>query len=255
MKKLSVIGLTATVALALVGVAVAHLTASGTTAVSATFSATSPQSFKSRTCNGPDGQYQLIDAYYTGSSTSADSSLNGDARVRIHSAYNTTEKIGWATGTLKLDNANTRFDAVNVNGKLTGLVRGRVDDHHTSLLGSFTADFSASGLANGQLGGGGSIPNVALLTGQICTSQDNGNGNDDKKDDNKDNKSIEVDGTIDSIVPSVSISVLPEHGSVVQTCALGPKSPSVAGYSKGQKVEIKCATVDGKLTLVRIKRG
>lgn len=249
MRKLLVIGLTTALALALVGIAVAQLTADGTTAVSATFSATSSQGVKSRTCNGPDGAYELIDAVYTGHSTSAEGTLDGDARVRIHSVYNTTEKIGWASGSLRLDSANTRFDAVNVNGKLTGLVRGRVD--HTGLLGSFTADFSASGLANGQLGGGGAIPNVALLAGKICAGQDK------KDDDKKDDKSVKLDveGTIDSIVPSVSISVLPEHSAVVQTCALGPKSPSVTGFSKGQKVEITCATVDGKLTLVRIKRG
>jgi len=247
MRKVLVIGLTSALALALVGVAVAQLTADGTTAVSAAFSATGSQGVKSRTCNGPDGVYELIDGVYTGHSTSAEGTLDGDARLRIHSVYNTTEKIGWASGSLKLDSANTRFDAVNVNGKLTGLVRGRVD--HAGLLGSFVADFSASGLANGQLGGGGSIPNVALLAGKICTGQDK------KDDDKKDDKSVKIEGTIDSIVPSVSISVLPEHGSIVQTCALGPKSPSVTGFSKGQDVEITCATVDGKLTLVRIKRG
>lgn len=245
MRKLVVIGVVTTLALTLVGVAVAHLTASGTTTVSTTFSATSAQGFKSRTCNGPDGQYQLIDAVYTGHSTSSEGSLDGDARVRIHSVYNTIEKTGWASGSLKLDNASTRFDAVNVNGKLTGLVRGRVD--RTGLLASFTADFSASGLANGQLGAGGLIPNVALLAGRICTGQDD-------KDD-KDDKSVKVEGTIDLIIPSVSIAVLPEHGSVIQTCALGPGSPDVSGFKKGQDVEMTCATVDGKLTLARIKRG
>ena len=257
MRKLLVIGLMTVVALALVGVAVAHLTASGTAAVSATFSATTSQGVKSRTCNGPDGVYELIDAVYAGHSTSSEAALDGDARVRIHSVYNTTEKIGWATGSLKLDNANTRFDAVNVNGKLTGLVRGRVNDLHTALLGSFAADFSAGGLANGALGGGGSIPNVALLAGKICTDQNKKDDDDEKRNDKKGDKSVklEVEGAIDSIIPSVSISVLPVHGSVVQTCALGPGSPSVTGFAKGQDVEMTCATVDGKLTLVRIKRG
>lgn len=248
MRKLLVIGLISTVALTLVGVAIAHLTATGTAAASATFSTTTVQSVKSRTCNGPDGVYELIDAVYTGHSTSLEPALDGDARVRIHSVYNTTEKLGWAGGSLKLDNASARFDAVNANGKLTGLVRGRVNDLHMALLGSFTADFSAGGLANGALGGGGSIPNVAVLAGKICTG-------DTKKDDDKKGDKVKIEGTIDTIVPGVSIAVLPEHGSVVQSCVLGTKSPSVTGFSKGQDVEITCETVDGKLTLTRIKRG
>ena len=243
MRKLFVVGLMTALALTLVGVAVAHLTASGTTAVSAMFSATSPQGFNSRTCNGPDGQYQLIDARYTGSSTSSESSLNGDVRIRIRSVYNTTEKTGWATGWLKLHDATTRFDAVNVNGKLSGFVRGRVGGHYGDLLATFTADFSSGGLANGQLGGGGALPNVGLLAGKTCNGPDTG-------------KSVKltVEGTIDSIVPGTSVTVAPEDSSALQTCALGPGSPSIAGFTKGQKVEMTCETVDGKLTVTRLKK-
>jgi len=243
MRKLLAIGLAAAGALTLAGVAIAHLTASGTAAVSATFSATTVQSFKSRTCNGPDGQYQLIDALYAGTSSSAQAELNGDARIRIHSAYNTTEKIGWATGWVKLHDTNAlRFDAVNANGKLTGFTRGRVGGHVGDLLASFASDFSSSGLANGQLGGGGSAPNVGVLVGKICTSKPVG-------------KSVKltVRGTIDSL-SSASVSVAPEDGSPVQTCVLGPGSPSSSGFSKGQRVEMTCATVDGKLTVVRLKK-
>jgi hypothetical protein len=195
-------------------------------------------------CSGPDGEYQLIDAVYTGSSTSSEASLNGTARIRIRSVYNTTEKIGWANGWLKLPDSNAlRFDAVDANGKLTGLVHGRVGGHAANLLASFTADFSSSGLANGQLGGGGSVPNAALLAGKICTSPPIG-------------KSVRltVRGTIDSIIPATSVSVTPEDGSPLQTCALGPGSPNVTGFTKGQKVKMTCATVDGKLIVVRIKK-
>jgi hypothetical protein len=244
MKKVLVIGLTA-LPLALAGVAVAHLTASGTTAVSATFSATTAGGIKNRTCTGPDGQYQLIDAVYRGTSVSSEPSLNGDARIRIHSIYNTTEKIGWASGWMKLEDSNAlHFDAVNSNGKLSGLVRGR-NEGRAGLVGTFSADFSPSGLANGQLGGGGALPNVAVLAGKICTSPPS-----DKPD-----KSVklEVEGTIDSITPT-AVSVLPEDSSVLQTCALGAGSPNVSGFTKGQKAEMTCATVNGTLTVVRLKK-
>ena len=243
MRKLLTIGLMTALALTLVGVAVAHLTASGTTAVSAAFSATTAQGFKARACNGPDGQYQLIDAFYTGTSSNPEASLSGDVRIRIHSVYNTTEKMGWANGWLKLHDANTRFDAVNVNGKLTGLVRGRVGGHVADLLAGFTADFAPSGLSNFQLGGGGSMPNVALFVGKICNGSTTG-------------KSVKltVEGTIDSIIPGTSVTVAPEDSSALQTCALGPGSPSIAGFAKGQKVEMTCETVDGKLTVTRLKK-
>src|SRR5262245_6903832 len=98
MRKLLLIGLIPVVGLALTGVAVARFTADGTTSLAAAFSATASQSFRSRTCDGPDGKYQLIDAIYTGTSTSSDPKLNGDARIRNRSVYNTTENTGCASG-------------------------------------------------------------------------------------------------------------------------------------------------------------
>jgi hypothetical protein len=244
MRKLLAIGVGTTLTLTLAGVAIAHLKATGTTAASATFSATAAQHFKTRSCSGPDGQYQLIDAVYQGTSANAEQSLSGDVRVRIRSTYNTTEKIGWARGWLKIGDSHwIRFDAVNTNGKLVGLLHGGVGDRSTDLLGTFAADFATNGLSNFQLGGGGSMPNVALLGGKVCTGPAVG-------------KSVKltVKGTIDSIVLGTSITVIPEDGFGLQTCALGPDSPNVSGFTKGQKVEMTCVTVDGKLTVVRLKK-
>ena len=88
-------------ALVVTGVAVAHLSASGTTAVGATFNATTVVRFDSRTCTGADGQYQLVDAVYSGTAVSSDTSLAGTVRARIKSVYNTTKKLGWAAGWLR----------------------------------------------------------------------------------------------------------------------------------------------------------
>jgi hypothetical protein len=243
MRKLLAIGLGAAGALTLTGVAIAHLTPSGTTAESATFTATTVQSFRSRTCTGPDGQYQLIDAMYAGTSSSGQAELSGDTRIRIHSAYNTTERLGWATGWMKLHGTGAlRFDAVDANGKLTGFVRGRVGGNVGDLLASFTSDFSSSGLANGQLGGGGSAPNAGVLAGRICTTRPVGKS-----------VKLNVRGTIDAI-SSTSVTVAPEDGSAMQTCALGPGSPNATGFLKGQRVDMTCATVGGTLTVVRLKK-
>ena len=244
MRKLLIAGGVTALALTLAGVAVAHLKATGTQTASATFSTTTTQRFDARTCNGPDGQYQLIDAVYRGTSSNAVQGLSGDVQVRINSTYNTTEKIGWARGSLRIgDSGWLRFDAVNTNGKLVGLLRGRIGEHIADLVGTFSADFSSNGLANFQLGGGASIPSAAVLGGRICTQPPVG-------------KSVKltVKGTIDSIVLGTSVAVLPEDGFALQTCALGPGSPDVSAFTKGQEVEMTCATVDGKLTVVRLKK-
>lgn len=243
MRKLWLTGLVTGLALTVTAVAVARLTADGITSVSATFSATTAQGFKARTCSGPDGEYQLIDAVYRGTSSNPEASLSGDVRLRIASTYNTTERIGWASGWLKIhDSRWIRFDAVNTNGKLVGLVHGRVGDRFADLLGSFTADFAPSGVSNFQLGGGGAISNAALLGGKICTGSPAG-------------KSVKltVKGAIDTITQT-SISVKPEDGSALQTCLIGTGSPNVSGFANGQRVEMTCATVNGNLTVVRLKK-
>jgi hypothetical protein len=242
MRKLLLIGLIPAVALGLAGVAVARLTTDGTTSVSAAFSATTAQSFRSRSCSGPDGQYQLVDAVYTGTSTSSDANLGGDARIRIQSVYNTTEKTGWATGWLKLRGTGAlRFEAVNSNGTLSGLAHGRVGRNVGTLLSGFTASFSPSGVTNGQLGGGGSTPNVGVLAGRICTTRPVA-------------KSVHLDvkGTIDSI-SDTSLTVAPEDGSSAQTCAIGPGSPKTSGFAQGERVRLTCATVNSVLTVVHLR--
>ena len=243
MRKLLLVGLLSAAALAAAGVALARLTADGTTGASAAFSATTSQSFKSRTCSGPDGQYELIEAVYGGTSTSSDANLAGDARIRIRSVYNTTEKTGWAAGWLKLHGTGAlRFDAVNVNGTLTGLVHGRVGRNVGTLLAGFTATFAPGGVTNGQLGGGGSMPNAGVLVGRICTTRPVGKS-----------VHLEVEGTVSSI-SSTSLAVAPADGSPAQTCAIGPGSPNISGLATGQKVEVTCATVNGVLTVVRVKK-
>jgi hypothetical protein len=242
MRKLVTIGIVATAALTAAGIAVAHLAATGTTSVTATFSATTAEGVKNRTCSGPDGDYQLLNGSFRGTAASSDANLAGDVRVRINSAYNTTEKVGWANGWMRLHNARVlRFDAVNTNGKLTGLLHGSVGGAG-SLVGSFTADLTTSGLSNVQIGGGSAIPNVALLAGRICTGPPPG-------------KSVKltVKGTIEAITQT-SVSVKPEDGSSTQTCALSSSSPSVSGLSSGQRVEMSCATLGSTLTVVRLKK-
>jgi hypothetical protein len=231
-------------ALAAAGVAVAHLSTTGTSQVAATFSATTAERFTSKTCTGADGQYEILDATYDGTAASSDTDLAGTVSVRITSVYNTTRATGSAGGWLEFHNDSgrngaVRFDAVNAGGKLTGFVRGRSGRPSASLIGSFTADFSKGGIVNGQLGGGGSAPNVAVLAGKPCTGSPG--------------KSVKltVKGTVTSIT-SAAVTVAPEDGSPPQTCAIGHNSPNTRKLAKGDRVEMTCATLNGTLTLVRL---
>jgi hypothetical protein len=246
MRRISIVALTCGAALAAAGVAVAVKTSTGTNLVASSFTATTVERYSSRTCTGPDGQYEVVDATYSGNATSSEPGLAGTARVRIRSAYNTTKNVGWASGSLSFSNGGDRgalgFDAVNASGKLTGFVRGRVGQPAAELLGSFSADYSKSGLQNGQIGGGGSAPNVAVLATKLCRG-------------GPPNKSVKltVKGVVDTLAAD-SITVKPNDGSTSQTCAIRPGSPSTAHVAKGDHVEMTCQTIGGTLTLVRLKK-
>ena len=87
----------------------------------------------------------------TGTATSTTAGLSGAVEVRLHSLYNTTTKLGWVDGWLKVRGNESRttahLTAVNVDGKLDGWLRGHAGRGHGTLFGSFTATFDkATGL-------------------------------------------------------------------------------------------------------------
>ena len=56
-------------------------------------------------------------------------------------------------------------------------------------------------------------------------------------------------------ISASSIAVNPRDGSPAQSCELkAGTSPSTEGVVKGTKVEIGCAVVDGKMTLLKLKK-
>lgn len=61
--------------------------------------------------------------------------------------------------------------------------------------------------------------------------------------------------TIKGVVVSVSSSAVAvkDAKGVVTTCALAPKSPSVDGYSAGQRVQMQCIRAKGRLVLARVR--
>lgn len=245
MRRITILAAAALAALVLTGLAVAQLHASGTEAVSATFTATKVLRSNTHTCTGSDGTYEITRAAYAGELDSTNAALDGPVEIRVASVYNTTEKLGVVEGWFRTRDddrfTHGRFQAVNTNGTLAGFVNGKVNRAFARLFGGFTAGWtSAGGFTDGKLGTGAAT-NAALLLGRACEGSKN--------------KAVRltVRGEIDSISSS-SIAVKPADGSALQSCAITPKSPKTDGLAKGDKVAIHCATIDGTMTLVKVQK-
>lgn len=251
MRRFIVLAIVAATALSTAGFAVAHLKASGTDAVSATFTAAKERA-ETRTCTGPDGTYEITHGRYAGTAVSTNEALDGPIVFHVVSVYNTTEKLGWIEGWMKVrredddDRRSTaRFWAtLGDGGAAEGFVHGRVHHHYAALFGNVSATFTPSGgFANGRIGGGGGS-NAAVLAGRPCVGK---LGIAVK---------LVVKGEVESI-SSTEIRVKPRDGSSSQACAIvAGRSPSTEGVGPGTRVEIGCGLVDGQMTLLRLhKRG
>src|SRR6476620_9599198 len=111
-------------ALAVTGIAVAAGGAN-TDTPSATFSAAAKR-VQTKNCTGSDGAYTITHGRYEGTMTSPNPALNGKVRVDVHSVYNNTEKAGWMRGEIRVlgddGRAEAKFDAVNLDGNVEGLL-------------------------------------------------------------------------------------------------------------------------------------
>jgi len=234
----------AVVALASVGVALAHLTQDGTQAVAASFSAARERG-DTRVCTGFDGTYEIVNGRYVGQSTSTQPVLNGPIALTVTAVYNRTEQIGWMTGSVKI-----RSGDHSVEARLVGTLKAGASDTRTldgfvngpagqgtKLYGSVTAAFTGTGgFAGGKIGEGGT--NAALLAGRVCTPPE---------------ARIEVSGQIEALT-TTAITVHPKNRAAV-TCQIRPGvSPSTSNLRVGDRVEIVCGLVDGSQTLLRVKK-
>jgi hypothetical protein len=232
--------------LALAGVGAAHLIEDGTQQVSATFTAARERA-DVRTCTGADGVYEIVNGRYAGTSASSQPVLNGPIVLTVRSIYNTTERIGWIRGSLRISGTDHAVRARLV-GTLTqgasdtrlvdGFVDGPAGGHSAALLGNVTAAFTASGgFSAGKIGEGG--PNLALLAGRVCKPP---------------TSRIEVKGRITALTSS-SITIQRKNGSGLVTCQIRPNvSPSTQRLRVGDTVEAVCGLVDGSMTLLKVEK-
>ena len=229
------------------GAAVAHLKAGNATAVSATLSAPTAANVQTRTLTCAGQTIEITTGRYTGTSTSTTPDLNGPAELHVKSVYNTTTKLGWVDGHLKIRGADNRtnagFSAVNVDGKLDGWVRGSAGHRDGVLFGSLSGTFSkAGGLTAGSIGSGAGANAAVIAKNASCSTSST----------TRPSVHLLVRGAVES-VSSTSIAVKPRDGSATQTCAV-KDDDDVERIKAGDQVEMTCVQVSGAWTLAKVRK-
>ena len=234
-------------ALVATGVAVANLKSGDVNAVSATLSATTPANVQTRTYTCEDQTFEVTTGRWTGTATSTTADLSGPVELHVKSVYNTTKKLGWISGKLKIRAADNRtnasFSAVNTDGRLDGWVRGSAGHRDGILFGSLSGAFSKTGgLTDGALGTGAGA-NAAVIAKRInCKAP------------SKTRPSVHllVRGSVEA-VGTTSIAVKPKDGTATQTCAV-TDAGKVARIQAGDQVEMTCVQVSGTWTLAKVRK-
>lgn len=249
MRRTIVIGVAIAAALSTAGLALATMSASGISATTATFNAAKERS-ETRTCTGNGDTYEITNGRYAGTVDFADpnSALDGPVRIQVRTVLNKTKGIGYVEGWLRIKDDDRRghgrfVGTLDGSGNVDGFVQGRVNREYAVLLGSMSAKFSADGgFTEGKIGSGTtSLP--AVLVGRPC----------------RDSKPagiavrLVVKGTVSKL--DTSITVDPKDKTPAQTCEIkAGTSPSLEGVGVGTEVEMACGLVDGKMTLLKLKK-
>lgn len=246
MKRIILIA-TALAALAATGAAVANLKSGDVNAVSATLSATTPANVQTRTYTCEGQTFEVTTGRWTGTATSTTTDLSGPVDLHVKSVYNTTKKLGWVSGKLKIRAADNRtnasFSAVNTDGRLDGWVRGSAGHRDGILFGSVSGSFSKTGgLTDGALGTGTGA-NAAVIAKHLgCKAERSP----------RPSVHLLVRGSVES-VSATSLAVKPKDGSATQTCAV-TDSGKVARIAAGDQVEMTCVQVSGTWTLAKVRK-
>ena len=155
-------------AIAAAGVAAATRHTQTTQAAAAEFTAGSVSRSHTTTCAASDGTYQLTTATYAGTATSSDPRLTGAVEIRSSSVVNTTTKLGWLDGTLRIRGTNAgasgTIHAAIANGAAVGSVVGEGSHPEAKLVASLSGAFApATGFAAGSKIGSGSASGAGVL--------------------------------------------------------------------------------------------
>jgi hypothetical protein len=228
------------------GAAVAHLKTGDVTQVSATLSAATAANVQTRTVTCGGQTIEITLGHYSGTATSTTTELNGPVDLFVKSTYNTTKKLGWVDGWVKVRASDKRtrasFTAINVDGKLDGWLRGSASRRGGVLFGSLAGSFSKTGgLTDGTLGTGTGA-NAAVIAKRIDCGEEKPT---------RPSVFLFVRGEVDSVSPT-AITVKPKDGSANQTCTV-KSADQVKGIDAKDQVEMSCVQVAGVWTLAKVR--
>src|SRR5207248_1234477 len=107
---------------------------------------TTASNVRTDTCVGTDGTYANTRGTYTGTATSTDASLNGNATIDASSVINTTTGYGVVSGRVRIDGTDgsrtvAQFDSVSTNGHIAGLAEGKGSAAWNRLVANLSADY------------------------------------------------------------------------------------------------------------------
>lgn len=227
--------------------AVAHLRAADVSAAAATLTATTASNVETRTFTCDGQTFEVTTGKWTGTATSATADLSGAAALYLKSVYNTTKKLGWVEGRLKIAASDNRthlhVTGVNSDGKIDGWVRGSAGRGDGTVFGSLAGTFSKTGGLTAGAIGSGAATNAAVIAKHIrCGSQEP----------TRPSVHLFVRGQVET-VSATSITVKPRDGSASQTCGV-KDDDDVERVRQGDQVEMTCSQVAGAWTLVRVRK-
>jgi hypothetical protein len=241
MKRTLMLAAAAAAALTVTGYAVAHGFdgAKSAKAVTGAFTATAASRVESRTCTTSEGKTIVTtDGTYTGTAT-GDPDLTGPATLHARSTINTTDGVGWVSGSLRIDVASgndtkANFDTVYQGGKVAGLAAGYAHDPRAKLLANISADFtSAGGFANGKLGGGTTGGAAVEIGAGKCERT----------------QVVKESSQASGLVTANAGTTITVAGL---TCTVPAElQSSVSGLAVGSRAEIRCSLVNGVNTLTK----
>ena len=253
------LGITAALATAAVALAVVPAVGGASEAI-ATFSTTTMEKSRTRSCTSDGKTWESTKGHYTGAVVSTNAVLAGALRIEARTIYNASDGLGFVTGSFKIKDDDSRvrgtFSGTIKAGKLVGYLTGKSHGEHAKVLGNLSATFAggSTNFTDGKIGAGSSTDVLAVVAGPVCRgSESERSGNAEKpakQGESPKVRHIEVRGEITAL-GTTTITVTGKNGP--KTCNVDAAYAIPAGFPLGTKdVEMKCEAVgDPAVTTLR----
>jgi hypothetical protein len=248
MRRLTWLLAAAAVALVATGIAAGDARDRSTSAVSATFTATTVGHRATTTCTSGDGTFQITNGTYAGTS-SGDSSLTGPIRISVRATINTSDRLGTVDGIVVVGrpgrDTRAHLTGVYQDGNVSGLLAGEALAPGQRLLATFTASYSSDGgFGAGGIGSGTIDPAAVRSTEGGCKSEKPPTGQ------------LKLVGGTVSALSDTSITISLVGGSSI-SCSVGDHTKAQVSrqhIAVGDRVSAACMFRSDAWMLLRIKK-